>query len=94
MIRSCLLLPQLGLVRVSNCPLRAKEYMKEAKYKRDMMSFNWQLCETVKNVRKYKQKEFLFLLRCWMRGTGAQVACNLGVKAEVVYPRKCTSTTS
>ena len=61
MIRSCLLLPELGLVRVSNCPLRAKEYMKEAKYKRDMMSFNWQLCETVKNVRKYKLKELLLL---------------------------------
>lgn len=61
MIRSCLLLPELGLVRVSNCPLRSKEFMRQAKYKRDMQAFNWQLCETVKNVRKYKHKQFLFL---------------------------------
>ena len=61
MIRSCLLLPELGLVRVSNCPLRSKEFLRQARYKRDMQSFNWQLCETVKNVRKYKHKEFLLL---------------------------------
>jgi len=61
MIRSCLLLPELGLVRVSNCPLRSKEFLRQAKHKRDMQAFNWQLCETVKNVRKYKHKEFLFL---------------------------------
>jgi hypothetical protein len=54
-------MPELGLVRVSNCPLRSKEFLRQARHKRDMQSFNWQLCETVKNVRKYKQKELLFL---------------------------------
>lgn len=68
MIRSCLLLPQLGLVRVSNCPIRAKEFLRQARYKRDMQAFNWQLSETVKNVRKYKHNEFLFsrVFKCLM----------------------------
>ena len=61
MIRSCLVFPELGLVRVSNCPIRAKEYMKEARRRRDKHSFNWQLSETVKNIRKYKHKQHLFL---------------------------------
>jgi hypothetical protein len=53
MIRSCLVFPELGLVRVSNCPIRAKEFLRQARHRRDMQSFNWQLSETVKNVRKY-----------------------------------------
>jgi hypothetical protein len=57
MIRSCLVFPELGLVRVSNCPMRTKEFLKQARYRRDMQSFNWQLSETVKNVRKH----YLFL---------------------------------
>lgn len=61
MIRSCLVFPELGLVRVSNCPMRAKEYMKQARRRRDIHSFNWQLSETVKNIRKYKHDKFLFL---------------------------------
>ena len=57
MIRSCLVFPELGLVRVSNCPIRAKEFLRQARHRRDMQSFNWQLSETVNNVRKH----YLFL---------------------------------
>jgi hypothetical protein len=52
--------PQLGLVRVSNCPIKSKELLRQARYRRDMQSFNWQLSETVKNIRKYKHKHFVF----------------------------------
>lgn len=62
MIRASLVFPELGLVRVSNCPMRSKEYVRQARYRRDMQSFNWQLSETVKNIRNYKKKEFNLLL--------------------------------
>lgn len=61
MIRSSLVYPELGLVRVSNCPLRTKDYIRQARYRRDMQAFNWQLYETVKNIRKYKHKQYMFL---------------------------------
>jgi len=57
MIRSCLVFPSVGLVRCTNCPIKQKEYIREAIIKRNSIAYHWQLEETVKNIRRYKCKE-------------------------------------